>query len=331
MLDVTNKLMNTSKFNEAINHLQKFCEVFDEPDRSEVYRTIIEEIMSKQVMMSIEPYNNQVCNDLNANSSRYCQEFSEIDVLVSNSAHEWVTAVNKIDQGVYAIKKIFVKTEYQQIELFAREAQLLSGLMHKNIIRYFTSWTEVNVSNEKNVNNAAFMDGSVGLVFYLQFELLTRTTILDLCKDSSFEGIFDYLLQFAEGLDYIHSLGVVHGNINPSCILAGIDGMIKICDFSLSFKEDNPLDLIYPPDCMYCSPEQKTKASVNKQTDIYSYGIIMKEILLKAHITTPNITSFVERLTQYSPLERPRSGELVVFLKMIKSSSKELISSNCIH
>lgn len=46
------------------------------------------------------------------------------------------------------------------------------------------------------------------------------------------------ILQIAEGLDYIHSLGFVHGGIKPENVLISFDGLIvKLSDFGLT-KED---------------------------------------------------------------------------------------------
>lgn len=79
--------------------------------------------------------------------SRYAAEWVEIGRLGKGGFGEVVKARNKMDNGVYAIKKIKQKTASELSEVLS-EVMLLSRLNHPYVVRYYTAWPEEEFSDE---------------------------------------------------------------------------------------------------------------------------------------------------------------------------------------
>lgn len=93
--------------------------------------------------------------------------------------------------------------------------------------------------------------------------------------------IFD---QIINGIDYIHSKGLVHRDLKPSNILFSLDNIVKIGDFGLvsafgDDKIDHSGDNEPGGTILYMSPEQINRQSYNQKVDIYAIGIILFELL----------------------------------------------------
>lgn len=103
------------------------------------------------------------------------------------------------------------------------------------------------------------------------------------------EQILDYASQFAWGLHQAHELGLVHQDVKPGNALITKDGLVKVCDFGLSRAryfsgEENgegsdPRHSNHGCTLLYRSPEQARGETLTKQTDIWSWGVAVLEML----------------------------------------------------
>jgi len=105
------------------------------------------------------------------------------------------------------------------------------------------------------------------------------------------ERILDIAIQFAYGLNYAHSCGMVHQDVKPSNVLLSQDGIARVSDFGLIRAQsltDSPKDVTKPVDrqertiiaksggysMSYCSPEQGGMSNtLTWRTDIYSWAV----------------------------------------------------------
>jgi serine/threonine protein kinase len=94
----------------------------------------------------------------------------------------------------------------------------------------------------------------------------------------------DIIFKCTKAIDYAHRQGVIHRDIKPSNIIISKKGAVKITDFSIAMVEASdstqPMGLI--GSVRYMSPEQLREEPLTPQTDIFSLGVVMYELLAGA-------------------------------------------------
>jgi serine/threonine-protein kinase len=152
------------------------------------------------------------------------------------------------------------------VERFKREAKNQAKLNHPNIVSVY-GFTEQN--------------GILGIVMeYVEGEtlekLITRKNRLD-TKEA-----LQLLLQMLEGVGHAHSKSFIHRDIKPSNIILNKEGVVKIMDFGISkalFDKGITKTGTKIGTLLYMSPEQIRAEEPTKQSDIYSIGITLYEML----------------------------------------------------
>lgn len=108
------------------------------------------------------------------------------------------------------------------------------------------------------------------------------------------ERLLDIALQFAVGLEYAHSQGLVHQDVKPANLLLTRDWDAKVSDFGLvgamamlteneSGRLENEATILTPNrgyTLAYCSPEQLNGELLSCRTDIYSWAVSVLELYL---------------------------------------------------
>jgi eukaryotic-like serine/threonine-protein kinase len=87
--------------------------------------------------------------------------------------------------------------------------------------------------------------------------------------------------QLARGLDAAHRRGVVHRDVKPGNVMLLPDGTVKLLDFGLARIADVTLTQpgVLPGTVAYMSPEQLRGEAVDRQTDLFSLGVVLYEML----------------------------------------------------
>jgi len=159
-------------------------------------------------------------------------------------------------------------------ERFIREAKAASALNHPNIVTIY----EFGSENGLDFIAMEYVEGST-----LQ-ELLER-------RQAPRETLLEYARQAAGAIAKAHSAGIVHRDLKPNNIMVTGDGIVKVLDFGVA-KHDPAAE--QDPDAThtlsltiagaiagtpaYMSPEQVKGESVDRRTDVFSFGIILYEI-----------------------------------------------------
>ncbi len=175
------------------------------------------------------------------------------------------------------------------IRRFETEAQIIARLEHLHIVPLYDYWRD--------------LDGA-----YLVMRWLRGGNLRDALVNTPFQLEAAALLidQVASALAVAHRNGVVHRDLKPANILLDEDGNAYLSDFGIAkdvAATDGALTgsgvVLGSPD--YLSPEQARSDPVTPQTDIYSLGVMLYELLTGQH-PFPNCSS-VERM--YKHLNEP--------------------------
>ena len=151
------------------------------------------------------------------------------------------------------------------VERFRREAQAAARLNHPNII-------------------AVYDRGEADGRPYIAMEYLQGRTLKQVIQKEGPlppERAIAVAMQVLSGLRYAHEHGVVHRDVKPHNVLVGDDGRIKVTDFGIAHAGDPQMTEVgsIVGTAQYLSPEQARGRSVGPQTDVYSLGVVLYEML----------------------------------------------------
>lgn len=153
----------------------------------------------------------------------------------------------------------------ERVHRFLREARILVQLSHPHIVKLhqFGKYTH-------------------GLYIALEYipGISLREYILSQWV-SLFQAV-DHILTLGCALEYLHSRGILHGDIKPENVLITPQGKITLIDLGLAGSSSAP-DISYPG-CRgtpsYMSPEQRQGERISPRSEVYSLGLIAYELLL---------------------------------------------------
>ncbi|RMA78987.1 serine/threonine-protein kinase [Metamycoplasma subdolum] len=172
---------------------------------------------------------------------------------------------------IYAIKiwtygEDLVKRE-TTFERFKNEVRCLKDVNDSNVVAIFGSYISKTES-------------------YIAMELVQGTNLKDVLakrKKLSVDDALFYSRQILKGLKAIHEKKIVHRDLKPSNILIDHNLNVKLIDFGISLGEDSlrlTADNKIIGSVQYIAPEQVDGSrSPSPQSDIYSFGILLYEML----------------------------------------------------
>lgn len=157
-------------------------------------------------------------------------------------------------------------TDEKFVRRFQREALSASSLSHPNIV-------EVYDVGEDN--------GS----YYIVMEYIEGKHLKQLLKkrgNLTLTEVVDIMLQVTDGMSAAHDSYIIHRDIKPQNIMILENGLIKITDFGIAMAL-NSTQLTQTNSVMgsvhYLPPEQASGKGATIQSDVYSMGILMYELL----------------------------------------------------
>ena len=177
-------------------------------------------------------------------------------------------------------------------KMFFNEAHTAGLLTHPNIISIFDAGVDQDIC-------------------YIIMEYVKGgTTLKKYCVPENLlpvEKVVEIIFKCAKALDYAHRQGVVHRDIKPTNILITEDYDIKIGDFSIAHinkpdtTDTQPLGMIGSP--RYMSPEQLREDVITGQSDLFSLGVVMYELLCGKHpFAAENFSRLLNRILNEEPM-----------------------------
>jgi eukaryotic-like serine/threonine-protein kinase len=255
----------------------------------------------------------------------------------------WRARDNRIRRDV-AVKVLpdAVKPGDGRLERFEQEARAAGGLNHPGLVTIFDV-------------------GNVDGVPYIVMELLEGQSLRELLGEPiPVRKVIDYAIQIASALAVAHERGIVHRDLKPENLFLTSDRRVKILDFGLAKLAPEPAaaaevdenrrtakhltsagTIVGTPG--YMSPEQLRAQAIDHRTDIFSFGLILYEMLTGHHaferrtaietmhailreespaVDVPNISPALEGIVRHCMEKEPRdrfqsARDLAFHLRML--------------
>ena len=205
-------------------------------------------------------------------------------------------------------------------KLFVTEASLAGKLAHPHIIQIY----DAVVGDELS---------------YIVMEYVSGGTLEPFCEPDKLlpiDKVVEIIFKCTRALGYAHKHGVTHRDIKPANILLAGGTDIKISDFGAAIMESSgdTTMVVGIGSPAYMSPQQIKEQALDHQTDIYSLGVVMYQ-LLTGHLpfNATNNFSMMYQITMVEPpppsshrSEIPASLDLIVKRAMQKDIKRRYAS-----
>lgn len=159
-----------------------------------------------------------------------------------------------------------LSTDADQLERFRREARAVAQLNHPHIVGVIDAGEDVATP-------------------YIVFEYVEGETLKDRIRRLGRLPVSEavaYAIEIARALGAAHAVGIVHRDVKPQNVLIDEEGSAKVTDFGIARnleQEGLTADGRVLGTTDYVSPEQALGHPVTGQSDLYSLGIVLFEML----------------------------------------------------
>ncbi len=174
-------------------------------------------------------------------------------------------------------------------KMFFNEARAAGNLDHPNILRVYDA-------------------GEVDSEPYMVMEYVPGgETLRNYCHPDRLlpmETVVELVSQCAEALDYAHKRGITHRDIKPANIMLTKERVAKIGDFGIAYRTHTDHTQVIGAfgSPRYMSPEQARDDDVTSQSDLFSLGVVLYELLAgKAPFLAQNLPGLIYKILHEAP------------------------------
>lgn len=201
--------------------------------------------------------------------------------------------MGKLDDGrIVAVKKLAIEKSQQGESEFLAEVKMITSIQHKNLVRLIGCCSD---GDQRLLVYEYMKNKSLDLILYGKIDQFLNWTTRS-----------QIILGIAKGLQYLHEdshLRIVHRDIKASNILLDSKFQPRISDFGLArfFPEDQAyLSTNFAGTLGYTAPEYAIKGELSEKADIYSFGVLVLEIISCRKNTDLTLNSDMQYLPEYA-------------------------------
>lgn len=226
--------------------------------------------------------------------------------------HGYDTVLHR-DVGIKILRDQFIQDK-DFVARFRQEACNAAGLSHPNIVNIYDFGSEYDIN-------------------YIVMEYVVGRTLKEVITDSGaldYQTAVKYAIGIASALKQAHDHAIVHCDVKSQNILIDTKGVAKITDFGIArafgqpseSEERGVIGSVY-----YLSPEQAAGKPVTAQSDLYSLGVVLFEMLTgqlpydgdtPAEVARQHLTSPTPSARRYDP-EIPYDLDAIVTKALAKN------------
>ena len=287
-----------SDYDWLVQTIRRLCEQSGNMDE---YQSICDEMVTRGIIPT--PGHSRGVPRF---GSPFPQVYTTLETVGQGGYAKVMKIQNLIDKQIYALK--VVEVDRREVSSAVREIQCLAHMNSPYVVRYYSSWVDEKPGGSK-------------LLLYIQMEFIqgqSLAALLDSRTPLSDENIHRMLWELAHAVAEIHAVGIVHRDLRPANIMLREDGSVVIIDFGIASSSrtefssvPRPASCVYQQkrvgsltmrpldkfclqeavrDCdtirsvgtpMYSSPRQLNGVKSTRADDMYSFGIIMYEMLAR--------------------------------------------------
>ena len=204
-------------------------------------------------------------NYFNLCNFEICKENNQLQVIGSGAFGNVYLAKSKKDNKLYAIKHVKKSSVIEcgaEMEIMYREINIQMKLSHPNIIRLY-SYNETQKD------------------FSLLMEYLDNGTLFTYIrknKQLSEDTAFNFFIQVANAIYFLHENNFVHRDIKPENILLDKDNNVKLCDFGWCVDMNGGERTTFCGTYEYMAPEIVMDEPYDKSIDVWALGVLLYEM-----------------------------------------------------
>eukprot|EP01128_Nolandella_sp_AFSM9_P003185 TRINITY_DN1371_c0_g1_i2.p1 TRINITY_DN1371_c0_g1~~TRINITY_DN1371_c0_g1_i2.p1 ORF type:complete len:1233 (-),score=220.28 TRINITY_DN1371_c0_g1_i2:114-3776(-) len=167
-----------------------------------------------------------------------------------------------------AIKKIVNIKDVDEVEVLFKESNTMMSLRHPHIISY------LGTSADKETIYIVTAYAHLG-----PLKKILRNTRYTLEPGHC----FDFVIQIARGMDYLHAQGLIHRDLKSDNVLVDSQWTLKVADFGLSkfIKDENEHTLTAVGTPFWAAPEILRSDKYSLKADVYSFAMVIWEIVAR--------------------------------------------------
>jgi serine/threonine protein kinase len=197
---------------------------------------------------------------------RFVGNYKILDIIGQGGMAKVYTAIQMPLNRVVVVKEVSKTSNSEFRKRFKNEAMITSGLDHPNIISIYDYFT-------------------VGQTSYLVMQYVDGVSLAEVIENETpLHPVVSALIahEICRAISHAHQNSIIHRDIKPTNVLISKEGQLKITDFGVA-KDATARDLtstgtLIGTPC-YMSPEQALGKRLTVQSDVFSIGIVLYEIV----------------------------------------------------